>query len=490
MPTPNAFAYAMLIAWPLVAAWLFSRFPVDRAAILTILLGYLLLPTSVGFDFPLLPPLDKKTIPPLAALVFCLAKGSGGPGLAKLNLASLVLAIVMVGSPLITALHNNYALNYGPLVVPAFTLLDGVKAAANHFIMLSSFYIGYRYVSGQTSQRSLLEILVGAGLLYSIPALLEVRLSPQFHTWVYGFFPHSFVQMRRGDGFRPLVFLEHGLHVALFFALCIIGALALRHVKKRVLKIPTGGAALYLGVVLVLCKSLGALIYAVIILPFVIAPRPRIWITIASGLAVLVCAYPIIRTQRVIPIDIVKDAASGVSTDRASSFEYRLVNEEKLLQKVDEKPIFGWGLQGRSVIYSEEDGSQLSVVDGAWIITMGTFGWAGFIALFGLISVSILRLRGAFSRLRKDEQFVAGGLALMLAANLVDMLPNAAITPVTWLIAGSLTGTGLARSSRRGMRPPARLADDNVEHSQPFEGQEQSASDYGKSVTPGSQHRE
>ena len=36
--------------------------------------------------------------------------------------------------------------------------------------------------------------------------------------------------------------------------------------------------------------------------------------------------------------------------------------------------------------------------------------------------------------------FETTGLILMLAANLVDLLPNASISPLTWLVAGAVWG--------------------------------------------------
>ena len=35
-----------------------------------------------------------------------------------------------------------------------------------------------------------------------------------------------------------------------------------------------------------------------------------------------------------------------------------------------------------------------------------------------------------------------GGLALIHVINVIDLLPNATITPMTWLIAGALLGYG------------------------------------------------
>lgn len=55
--------------------------------------------------------------------------------------------------------------------------------------------------------------LVIAGLIYTVPMLYEIRMSPQLHTIFYGYFPHSFGQQARGGGFRPVVFMGHGLLV-------------------------------------------------------------------------------------------------------------------------------------------------------------------------------------------------------------------------------------------------------------------------------------
>ena len=68
--------------------------------------------------------------------------------------------------------------------------------------------------------------LVVAGLIYSLPMLFEVRMSPQLHTWIYGYFPHSFGQQMRDGGFRPVVFIGHGLGVAFFVMTTVVAAAA------------------------------------------------------------------------------------------------------------------------------------------------------------------------------------------------------------------------------------------------------------------------
>ncbi len=69
---PNAFAYLALVAWPVVAFFLFRALPRPAALIWTIVGGYLLLPMGVGFDLPMVPTLDKTLIPALCAAILSL----------------------------------------------------------------------------------------------------------------------------------------------------------------------------------------------------------------------------------------------------------------------------------------------------------------------------------------------------------------------------------------------------------------------------------
>ena len=55
-----------------------------------------------------------------------------------------------------------------------------------------------------------------AGLIYSLPMLLEIRFAPQFSYWFYGYWIELFDQQIRFGGYRPVVFMGHGLVTAFF----------------------------------------------------------------------------------------------------------------------------------------------------------------------------------------------------------------------------------------------------------------------------------
>ena len=73
-----------------------------------------------------------------------------------------------------------------------------------------------------------------------------------------------------------------------------------------------------------------------------------------------------------------------------------------------------------------------------WIIVLGLKGWVGYLAQFGLLTVPVFLLW--FHRRRYEIGMESSVLAVILAANLVDMIPNSSNLTLTWLLAGALWG--------------------------------------------------
>src|SRR5687767_12886643 len=69
---PNSLSYIALVLWAPITLLLFARLRPPLAAAIALVGGMLFLPEVIFFNPPLLPELDKRTIPPLAALVGCL----------------------------------------------------------------------------------------------------------------------------------------------------------------------------------------------------------------------------------------------------------------------------------------------------------------------------------------------------------------------------------------------------------------------------------
>jgi hypothetical protein len=451
----NTFAYAALLAWPGVCIALFVALPLEAAAIWSLLGGYLLLPSGTQIDLPFLPPLDKMSVPAISAVLLCWMKGTHAPR-PRYSILVYMLGLGYVIAPIFTSFGNSYELQTAAGSVPGFYPLDGLKIAGRNLVMLAPFYIGSRFLCTEQGRMTLLRSLPVAALFYSLPMLFEVRMSPQLHRWVYGFFPHSFAQQMRYGGFRPVVFLEQGLQVALFASMAVIASVVLIRARERIFRAPAGAVAAYLSVILLLCKTLGAALYALVAVPLVLCTRPQTWIKVACALLLVVCAYPLLRTYELVPIQHISSAANSISLDRSKSFETRITNEELLLAKARQKPWFGWGTWGRNRVRDQYTGQDVSVTDGGWIIEFGTFGWLGYFSLFGLFVVAGFRALRAVGDEITSANVTMGGLSLILAINMIDMIPNSNLTTMTLLLAGSIASAARVHSARRSRPRSAR----------------------------------
>src|ERR1700745_1282631 len=95
---PNLLAYSVLLMWPVVALYLYWRLPVGRATVWTILGGWLLLPVGAEIKFPMVPAIDKVSIPNVAALVGCTAFAGGMPQFFRgFRLVEILILMLIVG---------------------------------------------------------------------------------------------------------------------------------------------------------------------------------------------------------------------------------------------------------------------------------------------------------------------------------------------------------------------------------------------------------
>ncbi len=410
---------------------------IERAIIFSILCAYLILPPYTEINAPIVPPLDKDSIPNLAVFaIVVLILGKRTPLLEGAPLTKLLLALFIV-SPFGTILTNLDPIYVGPVVVPGLPVRDAVAVIVKQGIFLLPFFLARQHLATEEAQREILLALAIAGVIYSIPMLLEIRLSPRVNIWVYGFFPHSFDQQIRFGGFRPVVFLGHGLVVAFFTLTTVIAAFGLWRAGLALFSFVGG----YLTVLLVLCKTVGAWAYSLVALPLVLFTGRRTQIRVAALMACVVIGYPILRGTGLIPVEAMTEQAAAIQQERAESLSFRFENEEAVLAHAQQRPIFGWGGWGRNVVRDPVTGETGTVLDGRWLIVISVFGWCGYLVEFGLLGLPLILLARKAGR---DPGATAspyvGPVALILAFNMFDLLPNSPLTPFTWLLAGAILG--------------------------------------------------
>lgn len=424
----------------------------ERAVILSLLAGYLLLPVKTSFDFSGVPALDKTSIANLATFVAATISTRGRAARMPREWWLNLLILVYLLSPIMTVYGNRDSLVFGKLFLPGLSPYDAFSAAAYKALDVIPLLLGYNLLRSAAARFELLRALLVAAIGYSLLMLIEIRLSPQLHAWIYGFFPHSFGQQMRDGGFRPVVFLGHGLVVAIFTAMAVTAATFLARARERVFGVSVWFWFAYLLAVMVFCRSLGALILALLAISIIMSLRKARALQIACATAAaFVLIYPALRGADLVPVQAIADQVAAFSDERAASFQTRIDNENLLLARANQRPYFGWGGYGRNRIYDEYSGKDLSITDGAWIIVVGNGGWIGYLATFGLLCLPIIASVGR----GRQSSTTGAAISVVLIVNLLDCIPNASLGPITWLMAGTALirygGSARSRADSQGL---------------------------------------
>ena len=172
-PTPNWFAIAVLIIWPVVALCLYLKRPVGQATLWTILGAQLLLPVGASIKFEGVPAFDKTSIPNLAALIGCLLVARRPLRIwAGLGFTGILVLIYVIG-PFITAELNDDPIFLANRILPAESHYDALSAVVSQFLFLLPFFLGRQLLRNARDNEEIMRVLVIAGLLYSFPCSLK-----------------------------------------------------------------------------------------------------------------------------------------------------------------------------------------------------------------------------------------------------------------------------------------------------------------------------
>ena len=246
-------------------------------------------------SLPIVPDLDKVSIPNLTALICAtwllkdkIAFLPSGP-------VGKALILLFIFAPFATVLTNGDALHFEMRTIQGMKIYDSVASIANQGIAVLPFFLARRYLGTPEGAGVVLVALVAGGLAYSVPMLIEARFSPQMNVWVYGFFQHDFFQTIRQGGYRPVVFLQHGLWVAFFTLMALLASLVMLREAPAERRPKAALILIYLFYMVLVCKSAGPLVYLVGLSPLLIFAPTRVQILVAAGLAALVIIYPILR---------------------------------------------------------------------------------------------------------------------------------------------------------------------------------------------------
>jgi hypothetical protein len=339
---------------------------------------------------------------------------------------------------------------------------DGVS-----WIIAQVFSFGLPYLIGRiyfANAAALRELTIGiflGGVVYIPLCLFEIRLSPKLHQLVYGYLQHSVAQQARGRFFRPMVFMDHGLALALFMVAASLAGFWLwwtgSLVRVGKVKMPWLVGSLYLTTLG--CQSSGATAFLGVGTVCMLCCK---WLR-NSWLYILILLVPAVYlTSRIaynwdgqFAVQLANNINGG---DRAQSLDYRIENERALTDKAKKRPWFGWGGYGRS-FFVDEYGHCTFTPDSLWIITFGYYGLVGLIAAFSLNAPLILlhlKLRG--SSWGNPTLVGVSVFSVILVLYSMDNLLNDFANPLYLLGLGGLCGMLTVRQAeQQGVSDPTMI---------------------------------
>ncbi len=427
-----------MFGWVFIMIGLFLRTTPQKAVAIGTIGGFLLLP-FFAYDFPFIPAYDKATSIALGLILGGALSGQSRRNPLRMSSYDLPMFIWCFVSPITSSLSNGLG------------LYNGISDMVGKLLAWGVFYwAGRKYFSTGTSLRTLTWGFVLGGVVYTPLVLFEVRMSPQLSNIVYGFFPHDFIQHIRYGGYRPIVFLKHGLMVSLWMAATATATFWLWQSKqaKRVRAFPIAPLALLLIAATVLCKSANAWVYLSIGLSGFYYYRKTKSTLLFRILLLVVPIYICLRLMRVVSIEqLLAFAGKFFDIQRIESLTVRLFQEDLFGVRAMQRFMFGWGGFGRGWPVDPNTGQRLiEYVDAFWVIAISTSGLLGLVSIFGALGIGSWKVLGLYSRSsRRDSQtsrsaFEVDAIILCLITSLflLDSLLNAMASPVYVLGAGAL----------------------------------------------------
>jgi len=430
-----------LLGWIPLVLVLFALFPPRRAAIISFLAAWLFLPVG---RFPYIGLHDKMTVTCAGVLLGTLIFGASRLRSFRPWLGDLPM-LVWCLCPFVSSMTNGLG------------LYDAFSATYYNFVTWGApYFIGRLYFADREGLRELAVGIFVGGLIYVPLCLWEIRMSPQLHRMVYGYQQHRFEQTLRFGGWRPMVFMQHGLMVAMWMSAASLTGIWLwtTGALKSLRRVPVAWLFPPLLVTAVLCKSVGAL---VLLVAGCLAYAMARWFRTALPVLCLVAVPPTYMALRASGSwsghSLVSLVAEMTNEERAASVNFRLKNEDMLVRRSLERKAFGWGRWARSHVFEDLPPEDVSITDGLWVIALGESGLVGLTAITTtlLLPVVLLWRRRPAWQWSHPSVAPAAALAVLLALYMIDNLFNAMVNPVFTLAAGGLVGV------KRGMRRPAAL---------------------------------
>lgn len=423
-----------LFGWIPVILLLFAKMKAHRAAVAGFLLAWMFLPWHT-YVITGIPNYNRISATCLGVLLGILLFDR--PVLKQFRFRAIDLPVLgLCVVPFFTSLSNDLGAHDGQSAMLYKIMTWGIP-----------WFVGRLYLTRPANMRDMMLGIFLGGLLYIPFVMYEFIMSPRLHRLVYGFHAHSFAQAKRGGGYRPVVFMEHGLMTAMWLMSATFCGLVMTFSGYFKNQFPRYKTLLYGGttvlfITTVFNRSAGAffmLFFASGLFMVSRLLKQRWPLMLPIIIAVL---YMFTRGTGLWDGQNLIDQANRFSdAERAGSLAFRINMETILIERAMERPLLGWGRWRRSFV-RDEDGNIISVPDGLWVLALGQEGILGVVFMTLTLSLPILiALRRFPPAAWQDPQIVIlTALPILLGVYLMDNLLNNMFNPAFLLAAGGLAG--------------------------------------------------
>lgn len=422
-----------LVSWIVVSIALFLKLAPRRAILVSAIGGWLFLPVTTIPIPGLLPDLDKTT----AIVAGCLGGMLVFDRAAFLQFRPRIFDVPMlvwVMSPLMSSLTNGLG------------LYDGLAAVLGNLLPWGIPYLlGRIYFCDKDGLGDLAQGIFIGGLIYVPLCWIEIISGPRLHFLVYGISTFVTAEALRFGGWRPAVFMENGLMVALWMTTATVCGVVL-HLQGGPARWgrwrEAAGAILLFGTTVAL-KSVNAWVELAFVLGllFVTVHTRRTWL-VWSAIA-LALVYIALRVTGLWDGFSLGMVVHDILPSKSSSLLYRFVNELQIAERARLQPIWGWGRWGRAYV-AGIGGLAVLIPDSLWIGAFGQQGTVGLVAILGvLFAPAVLFVRRVSPGRWLSPMFVPVTVCVFVVfVFALDSLANAMLIPVYMLAAGGVMGWG------------------------------------------------
>jgi hypothetical protein len=413
-----------------VVLYLFVRFPTQRAVIISFVAAWLFLPQA-SYPIPLLPPYTKISASCYAILLATIIYDTARITTFKPGWLDVPMVICCL-CPIVSQVTNG-----GSPISPTF----------NQIITWGMpYFLGRLYMGSLDGLRQLAIGIFAGGLAYIPFTLVEGVKGPILHQMVYGVNAfEDWSQARRMGGWRPVVFMQHGLMVGVWMmTAALIGVWlwqtgTLKKFQGQSIKT----LAIVLTIAFFLCRSTGAYsLFGIALFILFSAKWFRTSLPLLFVIGYISFYLYIAASGQFSSKDVMGVINPIFGEERAGSLKFRFDMEEILGDKARQKFMFGWGDSGGNRVYNGY-GQDISVTDSLWIIEFGTNGAVGLVSLFSsfLLPVVVFATLKYPARTWSNPKVApAAVLGVAVTMYMFDCVLNAMTNPIFALIVGGISG--------------------------------------------------